>query len=564
MEQATLEQEIQTALKTERYAIVEQISLTYLEQFPQKAYGFYHLGMCKFKQKRFDEAKENLEKALALSPNDNKILFLLAETLLELQDRNGAGEIYEKLAQDPSVKDNAEVAIALSSFYLKAQNYETALAHANRACKIGATNPLSFLQTSYVFEYAENYKMALGAITKALSLAPKNMDIHYQYIRVCKKANRLKDTLSSYEALNELSPNNATLALEYVDTLIALEAYEKAAIQLENLLNFDAGNTAYLFLSAQLAFKLAQYEKCANICRSITTFEAQHFEAYQLGAQALENAYEYEKAIDYLSDGINAGGYLNKELLYLQRAALYTKQYNYLLALKDYQFLSQKGAYQGLGYLGVGRIYLQQDRKLEAFCALRSAQEHGAYEAIDLIETYCQTELAMEARDKENDLIQEFAEHIAANNANTLIQEIAATYWRFDKAATLKKNPDIFKELPEEMTNTIIEAFSSILVIIKPQGILILNHKDKDMRALYRIEKAEKTKLNIEATLLETQEIRKFEWIKYPNFLAIDGFAEEVSFQLIFAPSGLNDTDKITFNKRKAEGLLSYLNSNKA
>lgn len=564
MEQTALEKEIQIALEAKKYAVLEQLALQYTQFFPLVASGYYYLGLCNFQLKRFNEAKENLDKALSFDENEQKTLFLMAETLMQLNEIKAAGEIYEKLAQDPSIKDNLEVVIALSSFYLRHDQYEAALQQANKACKLGPTNAAAFLQTSYVFAYASNYKMALGAISKAASLEPNNLMIQLQYIDICKKSNHLEMAIAAFEKIKEIQPNNSSLLLEYIELLIQTQKLEEAQKVLAHLALVEGDNVGTLKIKAKIAFELKEYIQCAKICASILVFDNKDLNTYILAAQAYAEAYEYEAAIAVLNEGLEIDNLYNKELLNIKRAELYLKVYDYLRAEKDYRLASQSGSFKGEAYLGLGKFFLQQGKNLEAFFALRSAQQNSVYEAVALIEEHCQNELKMEAQEADHELIEAYAEHFEENSNSPLLKEICASYWRFDEQATLKKNPEIFKALPAEMSKTIIEAFASILVMIKPQGILMLNPKDKDMRGIYKILKEDKNKIQIEVALLGSDTIREFTFVKYPKFLAIDGFAEDVSFELIFSATTLTAEDKTTFNQRKTEGLLAYMNTSKA
>lgn len=564
MEQVVLEQEIQANLAEKKYAIVEQFALQYMQYFPLQAAGYYYLSVCNFQQQRFQTAKENLEKALALNENYHEALFLLAETLMQLQEIKEAGKIFEKIALDPEVKDKLEVVLALCRFYLKHNQYDEALQQANKACKLAPNNASAFLQTSLVFEYAQNYKMALGAITKAVQLAPENIAAQLQFINIAKRSGKLDLTINAFEKLKELEPYNVTFLVSYIEVLMQLNKFEDAQKVLAHLSSFEADNIVTLKLKAKIALALKDYTKAANAFKSLLVFDAKDTETYLLAAEAYTQAYEYTAAIAILSDGINIDTLLNKELLLIKRAELFLKVYDYFRAENDYRLASQTGAYKGIAFLGLGKFYLQQNKNLDAFFALRSAEENAAYEATTLIQEHCQKELEMEAQEALNDLLAAYAPHIEANNNSPIIKEIASNYWRFDEQATLKKNPAIFKELPAEMSKTIIEVFASILVMIKPQGILMLNPKDTDMRGVYKIIKEDKNKLEIEVALIGTTSTRNLTFIKYPKFLSIDGFAEEISFELIFSPTNLNDSDKATFNERKAAGLLSYMSTSKA
>jgi tetratricopeptide (TPR) repeat protein len=559
MSQEALIQSLTQAADNKQFAVAEQLANDYVALHPMEATGYYFLARCNKQRSNYAEAQAQIRKALALNENHVESLFLAADIAVQLGESAKAGEIYAQLAANPELANTADVHIALSLFQVRYGTLEQAFAAANKACAIASKSVDALLQRAHIHQLLRNLAAAAADLAAAQAIAPNHAEVLRAHIALCQVGETPEEAIPSFEALLEAEPRNIGYQVDFARLLLNAEKYEKAENVLDFLLEFDPENTEYRLWRANARLALQKNEAAISDCQSLMAFDGQDTRAYLLAADAYLALYDAEEAINMLSQAID-NDVQDMPSIYRKRGQIYMEQYDFVRAADDFQLLALAENYTGEGYLLLGKAYKEQGDLAQAFTVWQMAEEAANYEATDLIEEFCQAQLAESAKDAKAQLIADYADAAAANAKSKLIDALSKKYWRFDEKATTAKNPEIFKELPEEMRSGILDAFSKMLLVIRPEGLLMLNPEQTDFCAVYRIAEDKGAKLTLDVQPLSGIKVRRFKLSVSGKSLSLDGFAEEMEFEIFFLPAdALTPKEQAAINQRKAAGELDYI-----
>jgi tetratricopeptide (TPR) repeat protein len=559
MSQESLLQDLATAAKKKQFAVLAQLASDYCALHPMEATGYYYLAVCNKQRSDFDAAKAEIKKALALDSAHTEALFLAAEIYMQLDETEQAGEAYNQLAANPALADSADIQIALSGFQVRYGKLENALAAAQRACEISPNSVAALLQRAQVYKFMSEYEKAMSDLTAAKAAEPTNTNVLTAHIALCVLTGQPEQTVPSFELLIEQEPRFMGYRTDFVHVLMSIGDYKKAESVLDFLLEYDPENEEYRLQRAGTRLAQEKYEDAISDAKNIIATNPTDARAYLVAAEAYIGLYDSEEAINILSQATD-NEVENMAAIYRKRGEIYMEQYDFVRAADDFQLLALDEDNRGEGYLMLGKAYKEQGNLDEAFVVWQMAEEAAIFEASDLIEEFCQEQVAKEAQNEEERFIEENAPHAEENAKSPFIKAISAKYWHFDEKSTINKNPELFKELDKEMRDGILDAFSKMVLIISPKGLLLLNPEQTDFRAVYKITEAKGSKLNIEVQPLNGFNPRIFKFAIVGKTLSLDGFAEEMEFEIFFSPSDkLKPNEETVLAQRKAEGLANYI-----
>jgi uncharacterized protein HemY len=559
MSQENLIKELAKAADKKQFAVAEQLANDYVALHPMEATGYYFLARCNKQRSNYDEAQAQIRKALALDENHTESLFLAADIAIQLGETDKAAAIYAQLAANPALAAAADVHIALSLFQVRYATLDEAFASANKACEIAPKSIDALLQRAHINELLHNLAAAAADLAAAQAIAPTHVEVLRAHIALCQVREMPKEAIPSFEALLEAEPRNIGYQVDFARLLLSAEAYQKAENTLDFLLEYDPENTEYRFWRANARLAQQKNEAAISDCQSLMAFNGQDTRAYILAADAYLALYDAEEAINILAQAID-NEVVDMANIYRKRGQIYMEQYDFIRAADDFQLLALAENYTGEGYLLLGKAYKEQGDLDQAFTVWQMAEEVANYEATDLIEEFCQAQLAASVKDAKTQLIDDYADAAVANAESKLISAVSKKYWRFDEKATTQKNPELFKELPEEMRSGILDAFSKMVLFIRPQGLLMLNPEQTDFCAVYRISEDKGAKLTLEVQPLSGIKVRTFKLAVSGKSLSLDGFAEEMEFEIFFLPAdALTPKEQKAIDQRKAAGELDYI-----
>ncbi len=350
---------------------------------PQDAQGYINLGAIYQKQGNLEAARAQYQKAYAINPNDEVILYNLASLYVQQKNYQGALNVYDKiLAKNPSKADVLEY---------KA----TALKELMR------------------------YEEALGVYEQILAQNPNNTNakanidnIIMNHFTGAKLQNYMAQTAAKNPNSYEAQFNYALELHKNKNLTSALEYYKKA-------LNINPSKEEVYLNLAQIYIEDKNYDKANEIC--------------QKGLMVLPNS---QKLNGYLKDIKN----YHASSQYNSATALY-EQKQYQKALDKYLEIQNKNAdvkmaiascyWQLNDYQNANKYYLEvlkeQPNNMEAL-----SNSAWAYYSIGDYNNAKLTVNKILAYDKTNKNAQDLLNSIYENEYSTQLQEAISFYERGD------------------------------------------------------------------------------------------------------------------------------------
>lgn len=171
-------------------------------------------------QNKLTLAKERIETALALTPNNPVLNMSLAEVYIKQQDWAPAQSIYQQLISaqpTPTVLNNA------AYIALQLEEYAKARELAQQAVDANGQSPNALDTLGQALYFLKEYQTALPHFRKALAIDNNRADIKYHIAKTLIALNREKEAVSFLaEAVNSAeSFDDKTQAIELLKTLTA-------------------------------------------------------------------------------------------------------------------------------------------------------------------------------------------------------------------------------------------------------------------------------------------------------------------------------------------------------
>ncbi len=169
-------------------------------------------------QKSYKEAEKILIQGLSYDETHKKLLELISQVYLSLEQYTKAIFFLEKYFQYH--KENIATCnnYALAHFYIK--DFPVTISYYSKAIALEANNPIRYENLGKIFLALENFEDARKCYIEASKLDNKNVEYHKTIAECLKKETNYKEAKQWYEKILEFSPYEK-------ETLQALEDLKK-------------------------------------------------------------------------------------------------------------------------------------------------------------------------------------------------------------------------------------------------------------------------------------------------------------------------------------------------
>ncbi|MFO7568669.1 MAG: tetratricopeptide repeat protein [Smithellaceae bacterium] len=171
------------------------------------------LGLLYYDMEKLDLAIAEFTTLLSRNVSDDRIRYLLANTLDKSGDDNGAVGHYLRVSPSFELYANARIQAAM---ILKAhKKNKEAVALLQQAITIKQDQVILYLYLSSLQEDQKDMDGALQTLLAAGRLFPRDVDVHYALGMVYEKTDRLDESISAMEAVLKIDPEHAD-ALNFI------------------------------------------------------------------------------------------------------------------------------------------------------------------------------------------------------------------------------------------------------------------------------------------------------------------------------------------------------------
>lgn len=207
----------------------------FLESQPENAWEtYYKLGVCRIQLEQFDQAIAAFQEAYKEKPQDQRIIYDLAQAYENAKQYDKAEEFYLKISE-LTPEDPIGAYRAVLMMYDKAKMTDKSIEIAKKISEMDSNNYESFYNLGFMYQSAKRYNEAIEAYKKAIELNPgyeySYSSIGYIYYQL----GNYKQSIVYYKRLVEIIPDNAdywyTIGVDYMqlkDFNSALQPLRKA------------------------------------------------------------------------------------------------------------------------------------------------------------------------------------------------------------------------------------------------------------------------------------------------------------------------------------------------
>ena len=234
----------------------------------------FNLGLLLIEAKRFAEAREHLEHAARLQPQNARVFEALSIVLRETDDRPGS-IASARQAVSLAVKSFSahyqlgQAHMGMGEFAAAASAYQNAVA-------LNPKSDVAWIGLGHALRGKGQSAESKSAYQHAVDLNPGNADAHRLYNEMVWQTGDVPRYLQSFGVALKSRPNDHLLRLTYANELLNISQHEQASVELEHALRDAPRNAGALEAMARAKSLASDYES------------AEHFHALAL-AEAPEN-----------------------------------------------------------------------------------------------------------------------------------------------------------------------------------------------------------------------------------------------------------------------------------
>ena len=222
-------------LLTERGELQQAIPvyISALESDLNNHLGFYHLGLCLAKQKRFNEAISFYNYAASINPDFPQVYYALGEVLFSQKKIDKAIACYQKaISLNP---DLPHFYMALAKAFKKKERYLLALSCYQKVIDLKPDFFWAYIQLGAIFRQHGRYPQAVDCYIKAIEINPKFESAYtiLEFIPIAEE--QLEKLIAVYQKIVENHPdiyqawtNLGNALTKKQDLPQALKAYQQA------------------------------------------------------------------------------------------------------------------------------------------------------------------------------------------------------------------------------------------------------------------------------------------------------------------------------------------------
>jgi tetratricopeptide (TPR) repeat protein len=228
---------------------------------PQALYG---LGLNLIKQKRYKEAIEQLEKAIANKVDSKEIYFTLASAYEELQELNKAAENYLQYIQ--TEPPNVWISWRnLAQIYIKLNQTEKAIAAYREALKLRPDDISCNYNLAKLLASLEQYEEADSVYKKLIAINERDAVTYYgQIMQMYDQAGKYDQAIEAAKKIIELNPKNEVAVYNLAIMYFKLNRLNEAAQSLNDCLALKNDYT-YAWYNLGLVYnKLARHQEAVE------------------------------------------------------------------------------------------------------------------------------------------------------------------------------------------------------------------------------------------------------------------------------------------------------------
>lgn len=518
-----------------------------------KQLAYYYLGNAQFELRKYGEAKKNLLKAAALSPNNPVTHYRLGVLAIA---ENRLDDALRYLRKAHSLKnDDPQILFEIGKIELKKGRLEDALSDFDKAIKLQPSNASFHSYRAWVFYQKKDYSRAAEGYDKALTLDPRRTNARKGLVACLNliasallKQEKLSAAASYLERVVKLDPKNKSALVNLGVILYEDKKYGQAATYLSRAYNLDKSNDSLLIAYAQTLVAQKKLDDAAEVLRDAAGRVQTNRDLYYniLGiVQGMQK--KHDRAVDFLQKAKQASrnnqkintnlaiALFNRGVNYLQQGDVRKAAADFLAALRNNPQMrrSEKGVMNFAAAFAL--VYSNQnfDRALKLFEKARaslSKQEIAAMFSADpnIYQAYCHYRLKHTSQ-----LIALLKDHPSRKVKGSLVQKMLSySYAKLAYTAYTKGSMD----KAEQYLKQALEMNPKDKILVHNQAVIAYVRGQRDSAAGIFQKLGQTVKesiLNLGFYLDDQKRDKRQAYLKYKQYVSLGGKDVELARRLM-------------------------------
>jgi tetratricopeptide (TPR) repeat protein len=233
--------------------------------FKDNEFVFYFLGQAFAKEKNYEKAIENYEKAISINPNNIDFHNDLGTVFSISGNRKKAIETYENIIS--ITPEKAKSYFNLGIVYSEFSDFKNAIINIKKAISINPDEVDYYISLGEVFRMKENYAEAIKYYKKAISIDPNIADVYNNFGVICRFQKNYKKAIKNYKKAISINPNDESFYFNLGLVYKAKESYKKAIKNYKKAISINQKKASYYYSLAEV------YELLENHDRAILNFK---------------------------------------------------------------------------------------------------------------------------------------------------------------------------------------------------------------------------------------------------------------------------------------------------
>lgn len=211
-----------------------------VDEFSNQAFYYFTMARNKTGEKKFQEAIENFDRAIALDPTYAKSYVYKGHIYFANDEFGQALEAYEQAVT--YINDDDRLYQNLGTTRYKLQRYQEAIEAFDRSIDLNEKSMETYLGRALAYAKLDRPEKAIQDFDRALTIDPTSARIYHERGIVNALLNRWKEAAADLEKASRLDPANERTLEKLGNCYYQLKQYNKAVNSYSLAINLDGQN----------------------------------------------------------------------------------------------------------------------------------------------------------------------------------------------------------------------------------------------------------------------------------------------------------------------------------
>lgn len=487
--------QLNALFKEKKFDEIKEQGEGFLEEFPNEIDLYLLVGKASFANNDLASANYYFLEAHFLDNTKLEPLYLLGSLKVAMKQYIDAQEYYRQiLSLDPN---EILALICIADVYYTRQQFSTAAETYSNALEMGIKEKVSLDEYALIIYKAVSSLLADKASTQALALIDAYEPETFQEMVFLAKRKVYtslgtagkEDVLACTETLHANVPNQVAYILDLIQFLDSYKFQDR----IESLYTkaLDAGPSEdqkinLLLGRSDVRMDAENWKDALSDLEALIAIKEDWF-YYQNRAKVKQHLKDYKGALSDVTKAMQLLDRPNKSLLTF-RGELFYKFDKFDNAIKDFNSILSMSPDNSTAYYNLGRIYNKQKDKAASVKMLMKAEVLGHQKANEfLLKNYPQVLEKSYAK-----TLAKFAEvyqtEIPRNKKSPILSKAFDKLWLPDMSKFLQSIEEEIKTYPGALIKKVLAETAKDMFMITENGILFFEGDEPPLEAYYKVE----------------------------------------------------------------------------